>query len=126
MIYYRLVDNRLRPVARWETKKKNPTAEDFAAIGAYPRENVVRPAIPEYGYRNVPNYAVVDGKWRITWTVEKRPEVTQEVATAYAARRTLMATPPPSEMTKLTEFEKDELLKTVLTALHVGLGVANE
>ena len=49
----------------------NPTAEDYAAIGAYPREETsVMPAV-DAEHRAVPDgYALQDGKWVRKWRVE--------------------------------------------------------
>ena len=49
----------------------NPTAEDYAAIGAYPREETsVMPAVDDE-HRAVPDgYALQDGKWVRKWRVE--------------------------------------------------------
>ena len=53
----------------------NPTAEQYAKIGAYPRsdESFAPPAV-EDGYHAVADgYELVDGKWVKKWRVEELP-----------------------------------------------------
>jgi hypothetical protein len=48
----------------------NPTAEDYASIGAYPREESAPPPTDEE-HRAVPDgYDLSDGKWARKWRVE--------------------------------------------------------
>ena len=76
MNYYTLENNTLRKCGsveridgRWVT---NPTAEQYAKIGAFPRsdESFAPPACDE-GYHAVPDgYELTDGKWVKKWRVE--------------------------------------------------------
>jgi hypothetical protein len=74
--YYTLEGNALKKVGNviktsrgWVT---NPTAEDYAAIGAYPRsEESFAPPKCDEGYHAVPDgYELQDGKWVKLWKVE--------------------------------------------------------
>jgi hypothetical protein len=74
--YYTLEGNALKKVGNviktsrgWVT---NPTAEDCAAIGAYPRsEESFAPPTTDEGFHAVPDgYALTDGKWVKLWKVE--------------------------------------------------------
>ena len=73
--YYTLENNILRKCGSVIHSAKgyitNPTAEDYAAIGAYPREETsVMPAVDEE-HRAVPDgYDLKGGKWVRKWRVE--------------------------------------------------------
>lgn len=74
--YYTLENNTLRKVGNVIRTAKgyvtNPTAEDCAAIGAYPRndESFAPPKCDE-GFHAVPDgYDLKDGKWVKLWRVE--------------------------------------------------------
>jgi hypothetical protein len=74
--YYTLEGNALKKVGSVIKTSRgwvsNPTAEDYASIGAYPRseESFAPPAVDE-GYRAVfDKYALKDGKWVRLWKVE--------------------------------------------------------
>lgn len=75
-IYYTLENNNLKKVGSVIKTSRgwvsNPTAEDYAAIGAYPRseESFAPPTVDE-GFRSVTDgYALEDGKWVRKWRVE--------------------------------------------------------
>jgi hypothetical protein len=74
--YYTLENNTLRKVGSVILTAKgyvtNPTAEDYASIGAYPRsEESFAPPKCDEGYHAVPDgYALTDGKWVRKWRVE--------------------------------------------------------
>ena len=73
--YYTLENNILRKVGSVIHTAKgyitNPTAEDYAAIGAYPREETsVMPAVDDE-HRAVPDgYDLKGGKWVRKWRIE--------------------------------------------------------
>ena len=73
--YYTLENNILRKCGSVIHSAKgyitNPTAEDYATIGAYPREETsVMPAVDDEA-RAVPDgYELKDGKWVRKWRVE--------------------------------------------------------
>ena len=79
MTYYTLENNTLKKCGSveridgvWVT---NPTAEQYAAIGAYPRsdESFAPPACDE-GYHAVPDgYDSSTGKWMRKWRIEELP-----------------------------------------------------
>jgi hypothetical protein len=74
--YYTLENNTLRKVGSVIRTAKgyvtNPTAEDYAAIGAYPRsDESFSPPKCDEGYHAVADgYELVDGKWVRKWRVE--------------------------------------------------------
>jgi len=76
--YYILENGFLRKVGSVIKTAKgyvtNPTAEDYATIGAYPREETsVMPAVDEE-HRAVPDgYDLKDGKWVKLWRIEELP-----------------------------------------------------
>lgn len=74
--YYTLENNNLKKVGLVIRTAKgyvtNPTAEDYATIGAYPRsdESFAPPKCDE-GYHAVPDgYELIDGKWVRKWRIE--------------------------------------------------------
>lgn len=74
--YYTLENNTLRKVGSVIRTAKgyvtNPTAEDYASIGAYPRseESMAMPKL-EDGYRAVADgWKLVGGEWYRVWTAE--------------------------------------------------------
>jgi hypothetical protein len=74
--YYTLENGNLKKVGSVIRTAKgyvtNPTAEDCAAIGAYPRsEESFAPPTTDEGYHAVPDgYELKDGKWVKLWKVE--------------------------------------------------------
>lgn len=76
MIYYTLENSTLKKVGNVIRTAKgyvtNPTAEDYAAIRAYPRsEESFAPPKCDEGYHAVPDgYDLKDGKWVKLWKVE--------------------------------------------------------
>lgn len=77
--YYRLVGKHLRfvlPQMAIKDKSKDrsePTAEeDFAAINAYPRNDVslIPPKVDEGFKATADGYELIDGKWNRKWKVE--------------------------------------------------------
>jgi hypothetical protein len=74
--YYTKEGNTLKKVGSVIKTSKgyitNPTAEDYASIGAYPRsEESFAPPKCDEGYHAVQNgYALKDGKWVKLWKVE--------------------------------------------------------
>lgn len=74
--YYTLENNTLRKVGSVIRTAKgyvsNPTAEDYAAIGAYPRSNEsFAPPKCDEGYHAVHDgYKFEDGKWVRKWRIE--------------------------------------------------------
>lgn len=76
IIYYTLETGNLKKVGNVIRTAKgyvtNPSAEDYAAVGAYPRseESFAPPAVDE-GFHAVPDgYELKDGKWVKLWKVE--------------------------------------------------------
>ena len=76
MTYYTLENNILRKCGSVIHSANgyitNPTAEDYAAIGAYPRDEAsFTPPQVDEEHRAVPDgYALQDGKWVRKWRVE--------------------------------------------------------
>lgn len=76
MEYYKLIDNRIikaKSVERIDgVWVSNPTAEQYAKIGAYPRDDAsFAPPDCDEGFHAVHDgYDVVDGKWTRKWRVE--------------------------------------------------------
>ena len=77
--YYTLENGNLKKVGNVIQTSRgcvtNPTAEDCASIGAYPRsEESFAPPTTDEGYRAVPDgYDLKDGKWVRKWRVEELP-----------------------------------------------------
>ena len=75
-IYYTLENNILRKVGSVIHSANgyitNPTAYDYAAIGAYPRDEAsFTPPQVDAEHRAVPDgYALQDGKWARKWRIE--------------------------------------------------------
>jgi len=75
-IYYTLDNNILRKCGSVIHSANgyitNPTAEDYAAIGAYPRDEAsFTPPQVDAGKRAAPDgYALQDGKWARKWRIE--------------------------------------------------------
>ena len=79
MTYYKLENNTLKKCGSVEKIDgryvTNPTAEQYASIGAYPRsdESFAPPKCDE-GYHAVADgYEVRDGKWTRKWRIEEVP-----------------------------------------------------
>lgn len=78
-IYYTLENGNLKKAGNVIKTSKgyvtNPTAEDYATIGAYPRDEAsFAPPTTDEGYRVVANgYDLTDGKWVRKWRVEELP-----------------------------------------------------
>lgn len=79
MTYYTLENGKLKKCGSVEKIDgryvTNPTAEQYAAIGAYPRsdESFAPPACDE-GYHAVADgYELQDGKWTRKWRIEELP-----------------------------------------------------
>ena len=78
-IYYTLENNNLKKVGSVIKTSRgwvsNPTAEDYATIGAYPRsEESFAPPTVDDAYHAVPDgYELKDGKWVKLWRVEELP-----------------------------------------------------
>ena len=79
MTYYKHENNTLKKCGsvekidgRWVT---NPTAEQYAKIGAYPRsDESFAPTKCDEGYHAVPDgYELQDGKWVKKWRIEELP-----------------------------------------------------
>jgi hypothetical protein len=74
--YYTLENGKMKKVGSVIRTAKgyvtNPTAEDYAAIGAYPRsEESFAPPKCDEGYHAVHDgYELIDGKWVRKWRVE--------------------------------------------------------
>ena len=77
--YYTLENNTLKKCGsvvkvngRWVT---NPTAEQYAAIGAYPRsdESFAPPACDEGFHAVADGYELHDGKWTRKWRIDVKP-----------------------------------------------------
>lgn len=79
MTYYTLENNTLRKVGSVIRTAKgyvsNPTAEDYASIGAYPRseESFAPPTVNEDFHAIPDGYELKDGKWVKLWRVEELP-----------------------------------------------------
>lgn len=92
--YYTLENNILRKVGSVIHTAKgyvtNPTAEDYATIGAYPREETsVMPAVDEE-HRAVPDgYELADGKWVCKWRVEELPPPPPRIFSKFKVVRAL-------------------------------------
>lgn len=78
IMYYRLIDKQLNfvsPLIAMKDKRnerRKPTAEDYAAINAYPRNDasLVPPKVDE-GFKVIMDgYELIDGKWNRKWKVE--------------------------------------------------------
>lgn len=75
MTYYTLENNTLRKVGNVIRTAKgyvtNPTAEDYASIGAYPRSDSFAPPAVDAEHRAVfDKYDLKDGRWVKLWKVE--------------------------------------------------------
>jgi hypothetical protein len=74
--YYTLENNTLRKIGNVIKTDKgyvsNPSAEDYASIGAYPRDDAsFTPPQADKGYTAVLNgYELADGKWVKLWRIE--------------------------------------------------------
>lgn len=77
--YYKLKNNALIKAKSVERINgvwvSNPTAEQYASIGAYPRsEESFAPPTTDEGFHAVPDgYELQDGKWVRKWRVEANP-----------------------------------------------------
>jgi hypothetical protein len=94
-IYYTLENNTLRKVGNVIRTAKgyvtNPTAEDCAAIGAYPRsEASFAPPKCDEGFHAVPDgYDLKDSKWVKLWKVEELPPPPPRVFSKFKVVRLL-------------------------------------
>ena len=76
MNYYTLENNHLKKVGSVIKTSKgwvsNPSAEDYAAIGAYPRDDasMAMPKAPEGQVARATGWELKDGKWSRTWAFE--------------------------------------------------------
>lgn len=77
--YYTLENGNLKKVGNVIKASRgwvsNPTAEDYATIGAYPRsDESFTPPTTDEGFHAVPDgYELKDGKWVKKWRVEELP-----------------------------------------------------
>ena len=76
MTYYKLENGNLKKVGSVIKTSRgwvsNPTTEDYAAIGAYPRNDasLITPKVDE-GFKAVADgYELIDGKWNRKWKTE--------------------------------------------------------
>lgn len=146
MTYYTLENNTLRKVGNvirttkgWVT---NPSVEDCAAVGAYPRseESFAPPAVDEGSRAVADGYDLKDGKWARKWRIEELPpppprtfskfkvvRLLTEMGTWLKVRDYIVAKGLYDLFLAAQDFkEDDQFFVEGLTALKGELGLADE
>lgn len=116
--YYKLENNRLVRVYESEMDVVNPAADDYAAIGAYPRGTSSMPEIPTDGRRLSHNgWSLTNGQWMAVWEINDGPELSQEEQSSIEARDGLKSTDVSDGLGTLTFDQKDALILNTIKAV---------
>lgn len=114
MAYYKMVNDRLVRVYKSELSVPNPTADDYAAIDAYPKAIAQMPIIATHGtYRHI-GFWLYEGKWIYQWEHVEAEEIS---ATEQALEdiKTSIKNQSVTTISEMTFDEKDAILNNLLS-----------
>lgn len=116
--YYILKGDRLERVYAADMTMANPAADDFAAIGAYPKGPSAMPDIPTDGRRLARGgYTLNNGQWIEAWEITNGPVLSDSEQESIEARDALKDADVSDGLGSLTFDQKDALILNTIKAV---------